>query len=79
LLEGVQELFYPDGTPEAVYNCSKGMFEGEYVKYRNSGKVKEKMQFLHDQAHGNRYLYDTAGNPMPGEKYWSGSFTGFIR
>lgn len=79
LLEGVQELFYPDGTPDAVYNCSKGMFEGEYVKYRNSGKVKEKMQFLHDQAHGNRYLYDTAGNPMPGEKYWSGSFTGFIR
>ena len=62
----------------ACYYCRKGMFEGEYVKYYSSGKVKEKVQFLHDQRHGNRYLYDTEGNPMPGEKYWNGNFTGFI-
>ncbi len=79
LLDGVLERFYPDGSPESVYYCRKGMFEGEYVKYYSSGKVKEKVQFLHDQRHGNRYLYDAAGNPMPGEKYWNGNFTGFIR
>ena len=78
MLHGKCEKFYPDGKPEIIYYCRNGLYEGEYVKYHRSGEVKEKVQFLHDQMHGNRYLYDGKGNTLSGEKYWSGSFTGFI-
>ena len=78
MLHGKCEKFYPDGIPESTYYCRNGLYEDEYVKYYRSGKVREKVQFLHDELHGSRYLFDGNGNQLSGEKYWSGSFTGFI-
>ena len=78
MLNGKCEKYYPDGSPENIYYCRNGLYEGEYVKYHRSGKVRERVQFLHDQRHGDRYLFDEEGKPLPGEKYWSGSFIGFI-
>src|SRR5690606_29397613 len=43
---------YPSGQVSRTYDIEKGLWEGDYVVYRQNGQISSKTTYKADEAHG---------------------------
>lgn len=62
ILDGMQEEWYPDGTPRCLSSWKNGVRQGIAQIWGSNGQLAEQHTFHNDKLHGLSYYYYTNGS-----------------